>query len=170
MAGEDEVRELRALLEQEDLVPAVALSVVDRFGGDVRDALITEVARQFAPPPPGRLLARLLPLVSDASLPVLTRAYLSNLRSPDPQARLASLQGLIGLDYPHAADVSLAALRDDEDTVVGAAVQNLLPLGQQDELVRDLLGGLEASHRDDPGFHLTKSLLSAHGIQLRETP
>jgi hypothetical protein len=170
MSTEDDVRELRGLLEQEDLVPAVALSTFDRFSAEAKDALVADVARQFNPPPPGQLLARLLPIVTDASRPVLTGAYLTNLRSPDPQARVASLQGLVALGYPQATDLALASLRDDTDVVVGAAVQLLLPLAAEDQRVRDLLGGVLATHRDDPEFHVTASLLTAHGIQPRETP
>ena len=170
MSIEDEMRDMRQILNQEDLVPAVALSAFDRFSDEARDALVADVARQFDPPPSAQLLARLQMVVTDAARPVLTGVYLANLRSPDAQARQASLQGLVALGYPQATDLALAALRDDADAVVGAAVQILLPLAQQDERVRDLLGGVLATHRDDPDFHVTASLLTAHGIQPRETP
>lgn len=170
MSIENEVREMRGLLQQEDFVPAVALTAFDRFSAEAKDALVAEVARQFDPPPSGQLLARLLQIVTDASRPVLIKIYLANLRSPDAQARRASLHGLVMLGYPQATDLALAALRDDADAIVGDAVQILLPLAQQDERVRDLLGGVLAAYQDDPAFYATTSLLTAHGIQPRGTP
>jgi hypothetical protein len=164
MSIDDDVRELREILQAEDLVPAVALTVFDRFGDEAKDTVVAEVARQFDPPPSGHLLARLQQIATDANRPAITQIYLANLRSPDAQARRASLQGLAALGYPQMADLALAALRDDSDAVVGAAVQILLPSAQRDERVRGLLGGVAAAHRDDPDFHVTTSLLSAHGI------
>ena len=164
MSIEDDVRDLREILDEPDLVPAVALTAFDRFGDEAKDALIAEVAQQFDPAPSGRLLARLLAIATDANRPTIVRIYLANLRSPDAEARRASLHGLVALDYPHTTDVALAALRDGSDAVVGAAVQILVPLADQDERVRGLLRGVLATHRDDPDFHVTISLLAAHGI------
>jgi hypothetical protein len=140
------------------------LTAFDRFSAQAKDALVADVARQFDPPPAAQLLARLQWIATDANRPAITQIYLANLRSPDAQARRASLQGLETLGYPQLTDVALAALRDGADAVVGAAAQMLLPLAQREGRVRGLLGGVAAAHRDDPDFHVTTSLLSAHGI------
>lgn len=170
MSVDDDVREMRELLEQEDLVPGAALLAYERFSDEVKDALIADVARQFTPAPSGKLLARLVPVVTNTSRPVLTGVYLTNLRSPDPQARVASLQGLVALGYPQVTDLALASLRDDTDAVVSAAAAALLPLAAGDQQVRDLLGAVLATHRDDPEFHVTVNLLTANNIEPRETP
>jgi hypothetical protein len=170
MSVEEEVRELRELLETEDLVPGVALTAADKFSTEARDTVIAETAGQFDPPPSGRLLARLLPLVTDASKSVLIGAYLASLHSPDPPARRASLEGLAALGYPQIADLALAVLRDDDDSVVGSAVQILVPLAARDEHIRSLLTGLYAARRGDPDFYLTTTMLDAHGIKPEENP
>ncbi|WP_322748768.1 MULTISPECIES: hypothetical protein [unclassified Frankia] len=168
MSTEDEVHELAELLETEDLVPFVALTAVDRFSDQAKDELVARVARQFSPPPSGRLVARLQMFATEAARPALIGVYLANLRSTDPQARWASLEGLALQGYPHVADLALAALRDDTDQVVAAATQILLPAAEHDERLRALLAGVHAAHRGDPAFHLTTSLLAAHGIEPRD--
>jgi hypothetical protein len=168
MTVEDEVRELRELLEAEDLVPGVALTAFDKFSAEARAAVIAETARQFDPPPSGRMLARLLPLVTDASRSMLADAYLANLRSSDPQARRSSLDGLAALEYPRVTDLALTALRDEDDSVVGSAVGILVPLAAQNDNIRRLLASLYAARRGDPGFYLTTTLIDAHGIKPEE--
>jgi hypothetical protein len=164
MSTEDEMRRLRGILEQDDLVPAAQLGISDQFGAAVKDAVVADVVRQFDPPPSGRLLSRLPLIVTDESKPLLAGAYLANLGSPDPAARRASINGLVSLGHPSTPDVALTALRDSDDGVVAAAVQALIPQASQDPSIRDLLGNLYAAHHDDPSFHLTRTLLDAHDI------
>ncbi|WP_250280527.1 hypothetical protein [Frankia sp. CiP1_Cm_nod2] len=164
MSLEDEVHELVELLETEDLVPFAAMTAFERFGEAARNEVVARTARQFSPPPSGRLLAQLPQIVTDVSRPALTGIYLANLRSPDPLARLSSLTGLVALEYPQATDLALAALRDGTDQVVAAAARILLPAAEHDERLRALLAGVHADHRGDPAFHLTTTLLAAHGI------
>jgi hypothetical protein len=165
MSLEDEVRELVEFLEEEDLEPFFEMTGVDRFSEAARDEVVARTARQFSPPPSGRLLAQLAQIATDASRPALIGIYLANLRSPDAQARLSSLDGLVMMDYPRVADLALAALRDDADQVVAVAVEILLPAAEHEERLRDLLAGVYAGHRGDPAFHMTTTLLAAHGIE-----
>lgn len=165
MSVDDEVARLRETLDIEDLVPAVALTAFEGFSEQARDAVVGQAVAQFDPPPSGRLLARLRMVVTAAGTPTLVQAYLANLRSPDPQARRASLEGLSALGYPQVTDLALAALRDDADGVVAAATQLLAPVAAGgDEAVAALLARVHASHAGDPAFYLTTSLLEAHGI------
>jgi hypothetical protein len=164
MGPDDEVRELLAILDAEEMMRATARDLSQRFGEQARNAVIARVAAQFTPPPSGRVLARLELIVTDEDRPALVQIYLANLRSPDPQARQASLDGLTRLGYPHVADLAKAALRDDFDPVVASAARILAPLSAHDPALRTLLVGVRAEHADDPAFHMTSAVLSAHGI------
>jgi hypothetical protein len=164
MGVDDEVARIQEALDVEDLVPAVALTAFDGFSDEARDAVVTRIATRFDPPPSGRVLARLPLVVTDAGRSALVSTYLVNLRSPDPQARRASLEGLSGLGYPGITDVALAALRDESDGVVAAAAQMLVPVAAADRVVAALLAGVRASHAGDAAFHLTVSVLEGHGF------
>lgn len=168
MSVEEEVSELLDILDSEEMIRAVARDLPERFSRTARDTVVTRIAAQFAPPPSGRILSRLLLIVTDELRPTLIEAYLGNLRSPDAGARAASLDGLTALGYPQAADLAKAALRDDDDAVVASAVRILAPLAADDALLRALLADVHATHRGDPDFYLTSTTLDAHRIAPRE--
>jgi hypothetical protein len=163
MPLEEEVQRLGELLDVEDLVPFVATTGLAEISDDAKNAFAAALARHLDPPPSGRLLARLPLIVTDANRDDLVSVMLTNLRSPDPNARRASLGGLNDLGYERVTDLALASLRDDVDAVVAAATQILVG-DADDPRVRGMLSDLYAAHRDEPEFHLTRSLLEAHGI------
>jgi hypothetical protein len=170
MSVEDEVSELLEMLASGHMTKATARELPERFSSQARSAAVARVAAQFAPPPPGAVLAGLELIAGETDRPVLVQTYLTNLRSPDPQARQVSLEGLARLDYPHVADLARGALRDGDDLVVASAVRALLPVASRDPALRSVLAGVAAQHADDEAFHLTNSLLSAHGIRPRDAP
>jgi hypothetical protein len=165
MSLDDEVAELRAILDTETLMLPIAQELPTRFSAQARAELIRRVAGEFAPPPSGWLLARLLLIADDPSRPVITQAYLTNLHSPLRLARQASLNGLVELGYPQLDDVGRGALHDVYDPIVASAARILVGPAVTDPQLRALLVGVHAAHKDDPDFHLTTSLLAAHGIE-----
>jgi hypothetical protein len=163
MTLEDEVTRIGELLETEDLVPYTATTAFAELSDEAKDEYVARLARRLEPPPAGRVLARLPFVVTGANRDDMTAIFLANLRSPDPTARRASLAGLDAVEYPNVTDFALASLRDDDDQVVAAAAQVLIERVDQPR-VRGMLADLPPAHRDDPEFHVTRSLLEAHGI------
>jgi hypothetical protein len=164
MGLHDDVARLRDILGHPELPPGVATDVLPEFSDEVRDALVGQVAREFEPPPPGQLLARLVFVVTDENRDAIVGTYLANLRSPLADGRRASLLGLAHLGYRQITDLAMVSLRDDADPVVAAAVDLLLPLAADDDRVRAVLGQILAAHADDAEFHMTAALLRAAGI------
>ena len=164
MTLEEAVQQLAELLDTDDLVPYQATTGLAEIGDDAKNALAAQLARRLDPPPSGRLLARLPLILTDANRDDIVSTLMTNLRSPDANARRASLVGLNELGYEQATDLALASLRDGADPVVATAAQ-ILVQHADDPRVRGVLGDLVAAHRDDPDFHLTRSLLEAHGIE-----
>ena len=164
MPAED-AGELLDLLEHGSLTPGAAMTALDRFDDDAKREAVTRVARRFDPPPNGQLLAALLSIRTDDNTDEIVATYLTNLRSPDPDGRRASLYGLDQLGYPKVQDLALASLRDEADRVVVTAVQVLLPAGSAgDDRLQAILRGVLAAHRGDPDFYMTTTLLEAQGF------
>ena len=163
MTLEDDVQQLTELLDADDLVPYQATTGLAETSDDAKNALAAQLARRLDPPPSARLLARLPLIVTDENRDDLVSTLLTNLRSPDANARRASLGGLDALGYERATDLALASLRDDADPVVATAAQ-ILVQHADDPRVQGVLRDLVVAHRDDPDFHLTRSLLEAHGF------
>jgi hypothetical protein len=159
MGTNDEVDRLYDILNQDEIQRAFWQSGLDEFSIESKNELIKRIAETFDPPPRGALLARLLFIVNDQTQPALTLAYLTNLRSPDPEARTVSLYGLQKLGHPNLTDIALAALRDDADQVVMAAITVLMPKAQQDPAIRKILEEVYATHKDKPEFHMSMSTL-----------
>jgi len=163
MTLEEDIQHLSELLDADDLVPYQATTGLAEIGDDAKNALAEQLARRLDPAPSGRLLARLPLIVTDENRDDLVSTLLMNLRSPDANARRASLVGLDALGYERTTDLALASLRDGADHVVATAAQ-ILVQHADDPRVQGVLGDLIAAHRDDPDFHLTRSLLEAHGF------
>lgn len=160
----DEAERLRAFLSSPSVHPAVMETRLKEFDDAAKNELVARIARTFNPPPPGRLLTRLLFIRTPENEADMTTLYIANLRSPSVSARAASLNGLNELKHPLAYDFAVSALRDDEDPVLFAACNILLPKAQDDPNVRRILQEVRAQHAGDAKFHLTTSLLASHGI------
>lgn len=160
---DEEVDQLWEYLNLEELPPGTA-SGLDQFSEASKNALIARAARTLDPPLRGRVLARLALIATDQNKEDLESLFLTNLRSPHPQARKISLHGLSDLGYPRLTDLAILSLRDDSDQVLATACDLLLPKAQQDPRVLQFLKDVYAAHKGDPEFHMTTSLLEAHGI------
>jgi hypothetical protein len=154
---------LLSILSAEEVQRAFWESGLNEFSAEERNEAVARVARTSEPAPPGRLLARLLFIVTDQNKPDMIAAFLANLNSPDPDARKASLYGLQELGNPGVTDFALAALRDSSDQVITAACTVLLPQAKQDPRLWTILRDLYAAHQGKTEFHMSNSFLQAHG-------
>lgn len=160
-----EADRLFELLNAYDVPPAVLESGLKQFSVESKNEVASRVARTSDPAPSGRLLARLLFILTDANTPDVTAAYVRNLRSADPDARKFSLYGLQQLRHPTLTDFATAALKDDEDQVVNAACHILLPQAKQDPGLWKVLQDRFNVRKDDKRFSASTNLLRAHGIE-----
>ncbi len=160
----EEAGRLFELLNVEDLPPGSVLPELDQFSVESKNELVAHVARTFDPAPRGRLLARLLLILTDENKADMEMAFIANLRSPRPQARKASLYGLAQLKYPGITELAILSLRDESDQVVVTACDLLLHKAKQDPRLWKILQDLYSIHKGNPQFYLTVSLLEANGI------
>jgi hypothetical protein len=159
-----ETERLYALLSQNELPKARIDAGFDDFSDAAKLAVVQRVARQFEPPPPGRLLARLKFIRTAGAERWLRLAYDVNLRSPDAAARRFALLGLQDLGDDAARRTALAALRDDDPEVLATALTVLFAAGEDEEELRPLLAGLSKKLGQDERFHASRALLAAHGF------
>ena len=164
MSSKEEIDRLFELLTVEDLPPAAALSGFGALSAESKNEVVSRVARTLDPPPSGKVLARLLMIQTDENRADMQTAFLANLRSPYPEARHASLYGLAQLNYPGFTDLAILSLRDDSDQVLATACDLLLSKAKQEPRLWKILQDVYAVHKGDPQFHMTVSLLEAHGI------
>ena len=129
-----------------------------------KNELVRRLAHMFEPAPPGRVLARLLYLLTPQNRADMATVFLLNLRAKEAESRVSSLYGLQKLGYPNLDGLALAALRDDADIVLAAACQILLPKSKHDATLWKLLQAVYAAHKGDSAFHMSVSLLEAHGV------
>jgi hypothetical protein len=160
----EEADRLFKLLNAEELPRAIAISGLNSFSAESKNEVVAHIVGAFAPAPGGHLLGRLLMIQTDENKADMETAFLANLRSADPQARKASLYGLAQLHYAGFTDLALLSLRDDSDQVLAMACDLLLPKAKQDPRLWKILQDVHAMHKGDPQFHMTVSLLEAHGI------
>ena len=171
MAEADKKTEAEQLLQLLDAmeVPTTIDTLVKGYSAASKMEVAAQVARTFDPPPHGRLLARLIFIATAENRSALQAAFIVNLRSPDPAARLASLHGLATLRFPALEDLARLSLRDEDDHVVAAACDVLIPRAKQDRQLWQLLHDLYRARSGDKAFYLTSELLKAHGFA-RATP
>lgn len=169
MSIQQEVEQLKEILSAEEIPHGLVLSGFQDFSAQVKNALVEQAAQTFDPPLSGKLVARLIYLLTDANRSNLQRVFVNNLRSPDPEARKASLYGLEKLEHPALVDFALHALRDDADQMLAPACDILLRQAAQDLVVRKLLASFYQAYKDKPEFYSVRTLLEAHGID-REPP
>jgi len=162
--GRDDAARLLALLSEPEISKATLRAGFPEFDTASRDAAVERVASQLDPPPSGPLLARLLLIRTPSNVTALRRAFTMNLRSPEPQARAASLRGLAEIGDADAHDEALSALRDQDDAVLVVALDILLPEAAADPDIRPLLEALHARWQADPDHHMSMRLLEANGV------
>lgn len=155
----EESRRLEEFLSISEIHPLVMEQKLKEFSGASKNALVARLATTFNPPPPGRVLMRLVELRTPENEGDLTRLYVTNLRSPNPNARGASLHGLNELKHPLIFDFALSALHDDNDFVLFEACTVLLLRAADDPNILKMLQEVHASHAGDPNFSMTASLL-----------
>jgi hypothetical protein len=164
MTSQQDVEQLKKMLSAEEIPQTMVLSGFQEFSDEVKDALVEQAAQTFEPPLSGKLVARLIYLLTDNNRANLQRVFVNNLRSPDPEARKASLYGLEKLEHPALVDFALHALRDDADQMLAPACDILLRKAERDPVVRKLLRSFYEAYKDKPEFYSVRSLLEAHGI------
>src|SRR4029077_3386125 len=164
MSSKEEIDRLFELLSVEDLPPAAALSSFSTFSDESKNEVMARIAQTLNPAPSGKVLARLPNILTDENKTDMETAFLANLRSPHPNARRASLYGLAQLNYPGFTDLAILSLRDDSDQVLAAACDLLLARAKQEPRLWKILQDVYRVHKGDPQFHMTMSLLEAHGI------
>jgi len=160
----DEATQLEHFLDGGGLHPLILETKLKEFSEASKNELVARLARTFTPPPGGRLLMRLLYIRTPENEANLTTLYITNLHSPNEGARAASLHGLRELNHPNVFEFALAALRDDDDRVLFEACTILLPQAKEDPNMIRILQDVHAQHAGDTNFHMTTSLLEAHGI------
>jgi hypothetical protein len=164
MSIDEEVERLFNTLNAEEIQRAFWQSGLDAFSTESKNELVNRVATMFEPPPSGALLGRLIFIANDQNKPTLITAYLTNLHSPDPEARKASLYSLEKLGHPNIVDLALASLRDNNDQVMLAACTILVPKAKQDPRLQKILEQVYSAHKDQPEFHMSMSFLAAHSF------
>jgi hypothetical protein len=164
MTTQQEVEQLKQMLSAEEIPHALILSGFAEFSDEVKNALVAQAAQTFEPPLPGKLVARLIFLLTDGNRANMQRVFVNNLRAPDPGARKASLYGLEKLEHPALVDFALHALRDDADQMLAPACDILLRKAENDPVVRKLLRSFYEAYKGKPEFYSVRTLLEAHGI------
>lgn len=164
MSIQQEVEQLKDILSAEEIPHGMVLTGFQEFSAQVKNALVEQAAQTFEPPLPGKLVARLIYLMTDGNRANLQQVFVNNLRSPDPEARKASLYGLEKLEHPALVDFALHALRDDADQMLAPACDILLRQAEHDPVVRKLLRSFYQAYKDKPEFYSVRTLLEAHGI------
>jgi hypothetical protein len=163
MSTSQEVDQLYNILNADSVSPAILEGLKD-FSAASKNQLVAHIAQTLEPVPSAKVLARLLFILTEENRAGVMTAFLVNLRSPYPDARRASLYGLSQLNYPGFIDVAILSLRDDSDQVLATACDLLLPKAKQEPRLWKILQDVYALHKGDPQFHMTMSLLEAHGI------
>jgi hypothetical protein len=163
MSTSQELDRLENILNADAVSPAILEGLKD-LSAESKNQIVARVAHTLEPPPSARLLMRLLLLVTEENRGDMTKAFIVNLHSPYPEARGASLIALEKLGNPNIVDFAVASLRDNDDQVIAAACSILLSKGNQEPRVRSLLQQLYAAHKGKAQFHMSLSLLEAHGV------
>jgi len=159
-----EADRLFEILNAHSAHPTVLDAAGREFSDAVKDEVLVRVARMFDPPPHGALLNRLLFILTERNKPLVATAFIANLRSPLPEARQASLQGLEKLDHPALVPLALLSVRDDVDGVVAVACQILAAKAKGDPSIWGLLRSAYVSRIGRKEFYLSNSILEANGV------
>ncbi|HEX8651033.1 MAG TPA: hypothetical protein VF708_09325 [Pyrinomonadaceae bacterium] len=155
----EEAARLEELLNTGGIHPLVYEKQLAEFSEASKNELVARLVRTFSPPPLGRLLMRLLDIRTPENEAALMTLYLTNLRSPNADARGASLHGLNELQHTLVIEFALSSLRDDNDFVLFEAATILLLKAKDDPNILKILQEVYASHAGDPNFPMTTNLL-----------
>ncbi len=159
-----ELEQFLTVLNQDEVHPLVLESMFETYGIATINKLVLQLASTFMPSPSGKVLGRLVYLLTDENRENMAMLFITNLQSPDQEARAAALYGLEKLAHPNRVNFALAALRDESDEVLTAACQILLTSAQGDANLKKLLKKVYASRKDDQTYYMSMRLLEAHGI------
>ena len=159
-----EADRLFEILSSKEVRPSVLDSAISTTTEAAKNEVVARVAVGFQPPPPGALLTRLLLIATASNKAQMAVAFIGNLRSPFPEARQASLQGLEKLASPALVQFALLSLRDDSDPVVAVACQILVARTGEDPTVWKFLQSAYLSRKGRKEFYLSNSVLEARGI------
>jgi len=135
------------------------------FSDASKRAVVERVATRYDTPPRAALLGRLLMIRNAEIDPTLMCVYLENLGSPDAESRKFCLLGLQELGYPQLADLALLSLRDPSDQVAAMAIDALVPHAKKDPILRAYLESYHAARAGQETYHMSVSLLEAHGFR-----
>jgi hypothetical protein len=163
-AAVNDADKLYAILNGENVHPVVLDSAINSFSEMAKNQVVARVASTFAPPPGGALLDRLLFISTPGNQAEMAGAFIVNLRSPLPEARRASLQGLEKLEHPALVQFALLSVRDESDMVVALACQILTARTKQDPVVWKLLRSAYTARVGRQEFYLSNTILEAHGV------
>jgi hypothetical protein len=158
----NEAQRLLEILRSADIRPDQLEAGFPDFSNEAKNELARQLARMLEPPPEGRVLARLLHLITEKNRQDVVNALILNLHSPDPAARKTSLYGLHELEHLGIEDFALSALRDESDQVVTAACQILMPKAQQSMRLWNLLHDFYTAHRPEARYYMAINLLKAN--------
>lgn len=165
---ENEAQRLWETLDTYSVDPVLVESGFPSYSDAAKDAVAARALRTFEPPLPGRLLARLLFIQTKSNRIDLIATFLSNLHSPEAEARKASFFALEKLDHPAIVEIAVASLRDPFDPIVFGACNVLIPRAKDDLHLRALLHAVYAAHATQPQFYMSNELLRAHGFDKPE--
>jgi hypothetical protein len=163
-AIDSEADRLFKVLNAEEIPKKVLLAGFVEYSDSSKNELVARLLRTIAPPAKGALLGRLLYIRTPENEKLMRTLFLTNLRSPDADARKMSLFGLKELGHTGLADLALLSMRDDSDRVLAMALEILLPGAKADRSQWAFLQAFYSAHKDMDAYHMSLSLLEAHGI------
>lgn len=163
MTTNEELDRVEKILDTDALSPAVLEGLGD-LSPETKNQVVARIAHLGRVALSGRVLSRLPFLLTNENKADMTASFVANLSSIYPEARAASLYGLQRLAHPNLIDYALACLRDADDQVLAAACTILLPAAKQDPRIWSMLQEIYAAHKNKPEFHMSVSLMQAHGV------
>jgi len=161
---QEDADRLYTALSNDDIPKTVLASGFQDFSDACKNEVVVRVTQMYRPSPTGALLARLILIQTPENSEIMRAAFVASLRSADPEARKFCLYGLKELGHEALSDLALASMRDDTDTITSTALTILLPTAKEDENLLAFLQEFYVANKDNEAFHMSISLLEAHGI------
>jgi len=161
---EAEANRLYGILDSREVMPGEMEPGFPDYSIESKNAVVERVAKLPKHEAKGWLLARLPIIRTNQNEATMGSVFETNLDSPDPAARRASLYGLEKLEHPQLTQLALPLLRDEDDTVLYAACHVLLPPARSNWELWQKLQEVYRAHKGDEKFHMSMGLLEAHDI------